>query len=42
MKEGIKNLADVEKAKKLIEQEKTDAQVMLEETEVDDLGGGHS
>lgn len=42
MKEGIKNLADVEKAKKLIEQEKTDAQVMLEETEVDDPGGGHS
>ncbi|XP_028723299.1 LOW QUALITY PROTEIN: myosin-15 [Peromyscus leucopus] len=33
VKEGIKNLADVEKAKKLIEQEKTDAQVMLEETE---------
>ncbi|XP_052595887.1 myosin-15 [Peromyscus californicus insignis] len=33
VKEGIKNLADVEKAKKLIEQEKTDAQMMLEETE---------
>ncbi|XP_036059323.1 myosin-15 [Onychomys torridus] len=33
VREGIKNLADVEKAKKLIEQEKTEAQVMLEETE---------
>ncbi|XP_027269159.1 myosin-15 [Cricetulus griseus] len=33
VREGIKNLAEVEKAKKLIEQEKTEAQVTLEETE---------
>ena len=35
MREGIKNLAEVEKAKKLIEQEKNEAQITLEETEVD-------
>ncbi|XP_021040663.1 myosin-15 [Mus caroli] len=33
VREGIKNLAEVEKAKKLIEQEKTEVQVRLEETE---------
>lgn len=38
VREGIKNLAEVEKAKKLIEQEKTEVQVRLEETEVDSQG----
>ncbi|XP_031220572.1 myosin-15 [Mastomys coucha] len=33
VREGIKNLAEVEKAKKLIEQEKTEVQVRLEEAE---------
>ncbi|XP_028611419.1 myosin-15 [Grammomys surdaster] len=33
VREGIKNLAEVEKAKKLMEQEKTEVQVRLEETE---------
>ncbi|CAH6792395.1 Myh15 [Phodopus roborovskii] len=33
VREGIKNLAEVEKAKKLVEQEKAEAQVTLEETE---------
>ncbi|XP_050019390.1 myosin-15 [Alexandromys fortis] len=33
VREGIKNLAEVEKAKKLIEQEKNEAQMTLEETE---------
>ncbi|XP_052014087.1 myosin-15 [Apodemus sylvaticus] len=33
VREGIKNLAEVEKAKKLIEQEKTEVQARLEETE---------
>nr|XP_048310370.1 myosin-15 [Myodes glareolus] len=33
LREGIKNLAEVEKAKRVIEQEKNEAQMMLEETE---------
>ena len=42
MREGIKNLAEVEKAKKLIEQEKNEAQITLEETEVDHERGRRS
>lgn len=42
VREGIKNLAEVEKAKKLIEQEKNEAQMTLEETEVDHQGGRRS
>lgn len=42
VREGIKNVAEMEKAKKLIEQEKTEAQARLEEAEVDCQGGGSS
>lgn len=39
VREGIKSLTEVEKAKKLVEQEKNEAQMTLEETEVDHQGG---
>lgn len=42
VREGFKNLAEVEKAKKLIEQEKNEAQMTLQETEVDHQGGRRS
>lgn len=42
VREGIKNLAEVEKAKKLIEQEKTEAQATLEEAEVEQQRGRSS